>query len=179
MINYKSKFFAIFIGTILLFSACSSRKTRIYKAKKQISLTKYKKSNEHKKYTKKKNLNYKSIAIYKQYDKWKGTKYKYGGTTKRGVDCSSFIQQVYFDAFGLKVPRTTSEQVNIGYKISKNKLHAGDMIFFKNWRTGKHVGIMIENFKFIHASTSRGVVISNIHNPYYKSNYWQSRRVLP
>ena len=170
----------LFILVISLLNGCSSKKTRIYKKQKHISLSKYKKSQIKKNTSQKhKNLNYKSVALYKQYKKWKGTKYKFGGTTKRGVDCSSFIQQVYFDAFGLKVPRTTSKQVNIGYKIDKNKLNAGDMIFFKNWRTGRHVGIMVEKGKFIHASTSRGVTISNIHNPYYKSNYWQSRRVLP
>lgn len=167
---------SIFILIATFFNACTTKKTRVYKPKKQTTLTKHKPQN---KTTKHKNFNYKSQAIYKQYKKWKGTKYKYGGTSLNGVDCSSFIQQVYFDAFGLKVPRTTEEQAKMGYKINKKQLKAGDMILFKSWISGRHVGIMVENSKFIHASTKRGVTISSIHNLYYKSNYWQSRRVLP
>ena len=168
--------FLSFIITLLLFTGCSSKKTKIYQKKQTTSLKKYNKKTEFKA---PKNSNYKTKALYRQYNKWKGAKYKLGGQNLSGVDCSSFVQQVYFDAFGLRVPRTTSKQALSGSSISKNKLHAGDMILFKTAFNVRHVGIIISNGKFIHASTSYGVVISSVQNPYWKSKYWQSRRVLP
>jgi len=86
---------------------------------------------------------------------------------------------VYYDAFGLKLPRTTKKQALTGSSIAKNKLQAGDMILFKTGWNVRHIGIIITNGKFIHASTSRGVEISSVQNPYWKSKYWQSRRLLP
>ena len=172
----KSIFLSLILISTLFLSACSSKKTRIYNKKQTSSLKKY---TQKTKTSIPKNANYKTKALYKEYDKWRGVKYKYGGTNKNGVDCSSFIQQVYYNAFGLKIPRTTKNQAIIGKKINKSQLHAGDMIFFKTGWSTKHVGIIIENGNFIHTSTKHGVVKTSIHNPYWKSNYWQSRRVLP
>lgn len=166
----------LFSLLIVFFSACSSKKVSIYNKKQSPSLQKITNKT---KITAPKNANYKTKALYEEYNKWFGTKYKYGGESLSGVDCSSFIQQVYFNAFSLKVPRTTKAQAKTGYKITKTKLHAGDMIFFKTGWDVRHVGIIIENGKFIHTSTKRGVSMSSIHNPYWRSNYWQSRRVLP
>ncbi len=125
------------------------------------------------------NINYKTQVLFQEYEKWQGTPYKLGGVSHNGVDCSSFIQQVYYDAFGLRVPRTTIKQLQIGQKITKKELQVGDMIFFKTGWNIRHVGIMIEDGAFVHASTSQGVTISSIHNPYWKQNYYQSRRILP
>jgi lipoprotein Spr/probable lipoprotein NlpC len=158
---------------IIFLSACSSKKTRIYNKKQSSTLQKKVKQ------TASKNSNYKTKALYEEYNKWLGTKYKLGGQSLSGVDCSSFIQQVYLNVFGLKIPRTTKKQAKSGYEIVKKELHAGDMIFFKTGWDVRHVGIIIENGKFIHTSTKRGVSMSSIHNPYWRGNYWQSRRVLP
>ena len=168
-----------FLILSILFSACSHRKKISYKNKKSYShKTQLKK---HKPAIKKlsKNVDYKTKALRDEYKKWLGTKYKLGGQTLNGVDCSSFIQQVYYNAFGLRIPRTTKDQAKVGRKISKSQLKAGDMIFFKTGWNVRHVGIIIENGKFIHTSTKYGVTTSAVQNPYWKSNYWQSRRVLP
>ena len=173
------KYLSILIIFILIFSGCSSRKKVSYKNKKSYThktkLTKYKSKSK----VVPKNVNYKTKALYDEYKKWIGTKYKLGGQTLKGIDCSSFVQQIYYDAFGLRIPRTTKQQAKVGREISKSQLQAGDMIFFKTGWNVRHVGIIIENGKFIHVSTKRGVSKSSIYNPYWKSNYWQSRRVLP
>jgi len=162
----------------LLFSGCSTRGAKAYHPKNTI--LQLKPIIETQTPTNiQTNSNYKSKVLYEEYEKWKGTPYKLGGESLHGVDCSSFIQQVYYDAFRLKIPRTTSRQVNVGYAITKKQLRVGDMIFFKTGWNVKHVGIIIEDGKFIHASTSKGVMISSIHNPYWKDNYYLSRRVLP
>lgn len=117
-------------------------------------------------------------ALYEQYKKWYGTPYEYGGVTCNGVDCSSLVQQVYYDAFGIHVPRSTKLQARTGIKISKTKLREGDLLLFKTGYNTRHSGIYIEKGNFLHASSKHGVIISNIHNPYWKHTYWQSRRVL-
>ena len=147
----KSIILSFFILSIL-FSACSSRKKISYKNidTHKTQLKKYKPK------IKKlpKNVNYKTKALYDEYKKWVGTKYKLGGDSLKGIDCSSFVQQVYYNAFGLKIPRTTKEQSKVGSKISKKELQVGDMIFFKTGWNVRHVGIIIENGKFIHTSTN-------------------------
>jgi len=173
------KYIFIFIVFILIFSGCSSRKKVSCKSKKiYTNKSKLEKLNTQK-IKIPKDANYKTKALYKEYKKWLGAKYKYGGESLKGVDCSSFVQQVYYDAFRLRIPRTTKKQSKVGRKIRKKELQAGDMIFFKTGWNVRHVGIIIENGKFIHVSTKRGVSKSSIYNPYWRSNYWQSRRVLP
>ena len=173
------KYFFLLISFSLIFIGCSSRKKVSYKYKKKytksVKLKKHKNSN----IKIPKNANYKTKALYKEYEKWLGTKYKLGGQTLNGIDCSSFIQQVYYDAFRLRIPRTTKEQAKVGREIKRMELQAGDMIFFKTGWNVRHVGIIIENGKFIHVSTKRGVSKSSIYNPYWRSKYWQSRRILP
>lgn len=120
-----------------------------------------------------------SKALYKEYDKWCETPYKYGGQTLQGTDCSSLVQQVYQDAFGIKIPRTSVEQAHIGYEVPRNSCKEGDLVFFKVDSKTRHSGIMIDKGKFLHASTTEGVKISQLNDPYWKSKYLQTRRVLP
>lgn len=120
-----------------------------------------------------------SVALYEEYAKWHKTPYRLGGNSFRGVDCSSLVQSIYRDAFKISVPRTTKEQAKIGYKVSKVSLKEGDLVLFKTGYNVRHSGVYLERGNFINASTSYGVTISNLNNPYWKSKYWQSRRVLP
>ncbi|MFA6196943.1 MAG: NlpC/P60 family protein [Sulfurimonas sp.] len=120
-----------------------------------------------------------SKALYQEYDKWCETPYQYGGQTLQGTDCSSLVQQVYQDAFGIKIPRTSVEQAHIGYEVPRNSCKEGDLVFFKVDSKTRHSGIMIDKEKFLHASTSEGVKISQLNDPYWKSKYLQTRRVLP
>lgn len=110
-----------------------------------------------------------------QYAGWHGTKYKFGGTTKRGVDCSAFIGHVYKDAFNKKLPRTTKDLIHVGQKVAKKDLKVGDMVFF---RKGKHVGIYLGDNKFMHSGSKSGVTISNMDKGYYAKNYYSAKRIL-
>lgn len=113
--------------------------------------------------------------IMEHFSEWKGTKYKWGGDTKKGIDCSAFIGKVYKNGFNIKLPRTTSDLKNEGIKVNKNNLKIGDMVFF---RGNKHVGIYIGNNEFIHASSKKGVVKSQMSSGYYAKTYTQARRII-
>ncbi|PHS33082.1 MAG: peptidase P60 [Methylophaga sp.] len=113
-----------------------------------------------------------------QYNNWQGAPYRLGGLSKKGIDCSGFVYLTFKDQFGLILPRTTKLQVKQGERVSARKLQTGDLIFFKTaWRT-RHVGIYLSDGRFLHASTSKGVIISRLDNVYWKKKYWTSRRVL-
>jgi len=140
----------------LLFGACSSKRIPIQKTDTQIRQ-----------------------KLYSAYKEWKKTPYLYGGSSKRGVDCSSLIQSIYKENFNLLLPRTSYAQTKVGYRVSKSKLKAGDLLFFKTGSLQYHSGIYIGRGEFIHSSSTKGVTISNIHNPYWRSRYKQARRVLP
>jgi cell wall-associated NlpC family hydrolase len=116
-------------------------------------------------------------SLLLHYQDWKNTKYKYGGTTKRGIDCSAFVQKTFKSRFNIKIPRTTLLQVKKGEKISRKDLQAGDLVFFKTGRNQRHVGIYLSKGNFMHASTKRGVTISNLNNPYYSSHFWTAKRI--
>ena len=79
--------------------------------------------------------------ILDQYQKWKGTQYRWGGTTHRGVDCSALMQHLFTDAAHLNLPRTTSEQIHRGVQVAQYRLRAGDLVFFQTGPNRKHVGV--------------------------------------
>lgn len=113
-----------------------------------------------------------------------GTPYRWGGTTRAGMDCSGLLV-VAFQAGGAKLPRTSSEQSKVGKNISLYELQPGDLVFFaaSKGRPGKitHVGMVTEvrgkhNVQFIHASTKLGVVENNIYSDYYRRIFVKARR---
>ena len=108
---------------------------------------------------------------------WKGTPYKLGGLNKRGIDCSGFVYTTYRDVFGRKIARSTKLQSRMGLQVSKQKLKIGDLIFFKTGRRERHVGIYTGQGKFIHASTSKGVIRSQLDSKYWRTHYWKSIRI--
>lgn len=114
--------------------------------------------------------------LYEKYRKWHGVRYRFGGLSKNGIDCSGFVQIVYKKGLGKELPRTAYQQSRLGKIISKNDLKSGDLIFFRTKRSN-HVGIYLENRKFIHASQTRGVTISRLDDSYWKSRYWKSVRI--
>lgn len=116
--------------------------------------------------------------IMSQYASWKGVRYRLGGDTRRGIDCSAFVQRTFREQFGLDLPRSTADQKFSGRSITKNKLRAGDLVLFHTGSTGRHIGIYLGNNDFVHASTSNGVMISNLNDNYWKARYREARRVL-
>ncbi|CNB85740.1 MULTISPECIES: bifunctional murein DD-endopeptidase/murein LD-carboxypeptidase [Yersinia pseudotuberculosis complex] len=116
--------------------------------------------------------------ILEQYAGWKGVRYRLGGSSKRGIDCSAFVQTTFREQFGMDLPRSTSQQQDIGKKVQRTKLRPGDLVLFRAGSTGRHVGIYLGNDKFVHASTSAGVTISNLNDDYWNKRYRDGRRVL-
>lgn len=125
-------------------------------------------------------LNLESIKrkLQKHYAEWKGVKYKYSGMSKKGIDCSGFIYLTYRNIFNKKLPRSTKLLASAGKFINKSQLQPGDLILYNTSATVRHVGIYMGGNKFLHASKSKGVMISDINLDYWRSRYWQSRRVL-
>lgn len=113
------------------------------------------------------------------YKEWKGTRYKMGGTSKSGVDCSALMQRLYKEKFTLDLPRTTKNLSQEGYKVKKrNYWEVGDLVFFKiGWRKTHHVGVYLGNNRFLHVSTSKGVIISEVDG-YWNDHFWQVRKIL-
>lgn len=110
---------------------------------------------------------------------WAGTPHQMGGNGRSGIDCSGFVQRLYHDLFNIRLPRSTALQVQTGTTISKEALRIGDLVFFHPPRKNRHVGIYLSNGEFAHASTSRGVTISRLNNPYWRDAYWTAKRVMP
>lgn len=115
--------------------------------------------------------------LYTQFNKWQGVRYRYGGSSKHGIDCSGFVQVTFRSKLGVHLPRTTSLQAKLGREVKKSELKAGDLVFFRTGITSKHVGIYLEENKFLHASEKRGVTISKLDNVYWKANYWKAVRM--
>ena len=101
-------------------------------------------------------------------DDWIGTPYRFGGTTKSGVDCSAFVQNVY-KSIGINLPRTSRDQYSFTRRISRENLEVGDLVFFKRSTRISHVGIYIGNNHMIHASTSRGVIRESLDRDYLQN----------
>ncbi len=94
------------------------------------------------------------------------------------MDCSAFMQIVFEDYFAKKIPRSTREQFGAGKKVRKRSVRPGDMVFFKTGRKSFHVGVMVNDTEFLHASVSSGVMISNLESSYWEQRYYTARRVL-
>ncbi|RMF98004.1 MAG: NlpC/P60 family protein [Candidatus Schekmanbacteria bacterium] len=127
------------------------------------------------------------------------TPYRYGGTSKSGIDCSAFAQRVYASA-GIKIPRTVAEQFSVGRKVEDDEYLFGDLLFFdttikesscccfffpfslffghRKPSKPTHVGIYTSGGKFVHASTSRGVTTDSINSSYWKRRFLGARRIL-
>ena len=116
--------------------------------------------------------------LAKHYNKWQGTPYRLGGQNKWGIDCSAFVQLTYNEVFDQKVPRTTEQLSTSGQKITLAQAKLGDLLLFKTGDNKRHAGIYVGGGEFIHASTSKGVITSKVENPYWRDNYWQTRRVV-
>ena len=118
--------------------------------------------------------------LYLEGANWIGVPYRTGGNTKKGVDCSGFTKQVFSNVYSYKLERTTGGQKKQTKKIAKRNLKEGDLVFFSSPNSrGKlaHVGIYLKDDLFIHASTSRGVIVSNLKSQYYKKHWLYGGRI--
>ncbi|MEY2811464.1 MAG: hypothetical protein RI991_459 [Bacteroidota bacterium] len=108
---------------------------------------------------------------------WWAVPYRIGGSTMSGIDCSNFVRGLTNYAYGLDLPRTSREQAAYCREIEREELKEGDLVFFNTGRGISHVGLYMANNKFVHASTSMGVVISSLDEPYWKRRYVKSGRL--
>jgi murein DD-endopeptidase / murein LD-carboxypeptidase len=109
----------------------------------------------------------KHTSMFEFIDEWYGTKYKLGGTSKKGIDCSAFSQYLFADVYGISLPRTAVEQYKMTDRISRTELREGDLIFFNTRGGVSHVGVYLMNNKFVHAAGSGGVMISDVFDQYW------------
>ncbi|HEV8508549.1 MAG TPA: NlpC/P60 family protein [Chitinophagaceae bacterium] len=117
-----------------------------------------------------------NISLYQNIDDWYGTRYQLGGTTKNGIDCSAFVQTIFLSAFAVTLPRMAKDQYKVTRRISRTELKEGDLLFFNTRGGVSHVGIYLQNNKFVHASVS-GVMISDMFEPYYVKHFISAGRV--
>ncbi|WP_226063538.1 C40 family peptidase [Kaistella polysaccharea] len=123
--------------------------------------------------------------ILTEAESYLGTPYRYGGTTRNGIDCSAFVLSVFGTSAGVDLPRVAASQAQQGEKIEKSELQKGDLVFFSHQGRGRisHVGIVESvdsegTVKFIHAATSRGVMISSLNDSYWGPKFRFAKRVL-
>jgi len=118
-----------------------------------------------------------NLILIESIDEWFGTRYRYGGTTKSGIDCSAFVRAALKSAFGYELPRTAREQYNASRRISATELKEGDLVFFNTTGGVSHVGIYLRNNKFAHSSSSKGVTISDLYESYYMARFIGGGRI--
>jgi len=118
-----------------------------------------------------------NVGLYGFIEQWWATPYRYGGATKDGIDCSAYSGTLIHDIYGITLSRTARAQYDECYKIGKDDLQQGDLVFFKTRRGVSHVGVYLGNGYFTHASTSNGVMISSLNENYYNKRYIGGGRV--
>ncbi len=116
--------------------------------------------------------------LYELIDNWWGTPYRLGGTTQKGIDCSAFVQTLMIGVFAMQLPRTAREQKEMATWIPMDNLKEGDLVFFNTRGSVSHVGVYLHNNKFVHASTSGGVMISDLNETYWSRKLLGAGRVL-
>jgi cell wall-associated NlpC family hydrolase len=121
-----------------------------------------------------------NTALYTFIDDWYGTHYRMGGTTKNGIDCSAFSGTLFSSIYSVALPRTAKEQYNVCEHLNRENLTPGDLVFFHTRGRGvSHVGVYLANNYFVHSSSTDGVKISSLDDPYYSRTFVSGGRVNP
>lgn len=116
--------------------------------------------------------------LYNFINSWYGTRYVYGGTTRKGIDCSSFVQKLIAATLDVRMQRTAANQKRTTAFVKREDLREGDLVFFKiKVHRISHVGVYLQNGHFVHASSSKGVMISNLNSSYWSRYYAGGGRV--
>lgn len=118
-----------------------------------------------------------NVPLFSFIDEWYRTRYRYGGTTKKGIDCSSFSGQLIYDVYNHLLPRTAREQYKSTSRVRKEDLREGDLVFFNTTGGVSHVGVFLSDGYFVHAGSSTGVTISHLDDPYFSKRYLGAGRV--
>ena len=117
--------------------------------------------------------------LYNAIESWMGTPYKYGGTTKEGVDCSAFVGHIVSEVYQRRLHRVANDIQQDVTLITKSELREGDIVFFTNSKGRvSHVGIYLKDGLFAHSSTSSGVIISRLDDSYWSKHFYKGGRLL-
>lgn len=116
-------------------------------------------------------------ALSQFYTSWRGVPYSAGGMSRAAVDCSGLAFIAYRDIFGMHLPRTVEEQARYGRNVTRESLRPGDLVFFRTGLFQDHVGIFYHESSFIHASSSKGVMISRLDEPYWQNSFSKAKRL--
>lgn len=119
----------------------------------------------------------KNTALFGFIEEWYGTNYRYGGITKKGIDCSAFTAGLLLAVYGFSAPRTAQEQYQNSVRKNREDLQEGDLVFFNTTGGISHVGVYISNDYFVHSSSSQGVMISSLNDPYFEKRYLGGGRI--
>lgn len=163
----------IYTLSALLMVACGGHKQTVRPVQKESSGI-YSGKKDHK------DVNEYSAELVKEARKWLGTKYKYAGENRKGTDCSGMVMSIYRDVAGIRLPRSSREQQSFCQSVKVADLTPGDLIFFSGTSRGSnvsHVGMYIGDGDFIHASLSKGVIVSNLNESYYSRHFHSAGRV--
>jgi NlpC/P60 family len=117
-------------------------------------------------------------SLYNYIENWWGTPYRMGGNSHSGIDCSAFVQGLLITVYGASLPRVAHEQKSNCMALRDDEKHEGDLVFFNTRGGVSHVGVYLHNNKFVHASTSGGIMISDLDEAYWKKRYLGAGRPL-
>ncbi len=119
-----------------------------------------------------------NVKLYQFIDEWIGVPYKYGGKTKDGIDCSDFTSVLCKTVYNKTVEVPATKIYSACKPIPKDEIQEGDLVFFKiESEKISHVGVYLQNNKFIHASTKKGVIINDLNEAYYKKYFYKAARI--
>jgi len=174
---------AILIFSIFLFASCGSSRSRVVTTKQEQNRSE-RVTPEYERTPAAEPEDKKAYKVVRTAKKFEGTRYKYGGTDKRGMDCSGLIYTSFLEE-GVSLPRTSRAMSLQGERLYLKEVSVGDLLFFetnKNRKVINHVGLVVEvddnGIYFIHSSTSRGVIISSLSESYWYNNFVMARRVI-
>jgi lipoprotein Spr len=170
-------YFSLIIPFALFTSSCGSNKDLAKTGEKSNSSSK----KIEKKYAALLNVqesNISNTGLYSFIDEWYGVPYKYGGKNKDGIDCSNFTATLYKNIYHQAVSGSSSSIFNQCKVVSKKDLKEGDLLFFKIEKDNiSHIGVYLQNNKFVHATTKKGVMINDLNEDYYKKYFYKAGRL--
>ena len=116
-------------------------------------------------------------VLLARFEAWKGVPHRFGGTDRRGIDCSGLMQAVFREAFDMDLPRTSRDQSRMGRQVAVGDMRPGDLVFFRD-KGGDHIGVLVHEGRFLHVSSTLGVTVSEL-DAYWRPRLRDVRRVLP